>query len=196
MIRFIVIFMVLFMLSGCYNNPDILKPMPWIFNHVPENAPSNYKRGWKDGCESGLATMTTSAYRAWYAFRQDNSLRENVTYYKSWKDSFDYCRQYAYGTLRESDQRSGLQPKRGGIPSPFNPQEAMGSGILVEGPLQWWGPGGNTLLPFTNFGSLSGDPYLGVGNSERQAVGGVSTLDYSGIYSFGNTDATNIINVE
>jgi len=183
MSRIIVIFIGLFILAGCYNNPDALKPMPWIFKQMPENAPNNYKRGWKDGCESGLATMTNSLYRKFYSFRQDSGLRSNATYYKSWKDSFDFCRGYAYGTLRESNQRMSLQPHKNGILGTY-----IGTGIFEAGPLQVEGPGGTTLMPFEKIGPIGGDPYIGVGNSERQVIGGVSTLDYSGDTMFGNMD--------
>jgi hypothetical protein len=183
MTRLIYIFISLFLLAGCYNNPDVLKPMPWIFNQMPKDAPNNYKRGWKDGCESGLSTMTNSLYRKFYSFRQDNSLRNNTSYYKTWQDSFQFCRSYAYGTLRESNQRMGLQPHMTGFTGSY-----IGTGIFEAGPLQLEGPGGNALVPFEHIGSIGGDPYVGVGNSARQVIGGVSTLDYSHDTMFGNMD--------
>jgi len=163
------------MISGCYNAPDPLKPMPWIFDQMPKDAPNNYKRGWRDGCESGLANMTNSVYRKFYTFRQDVSLREDATYYKVWKDLYTFCRHYAYGTLRQSDQRTRLPNNL----TSFHSQFMGAEGIFDKGLLQLWGPG-DPLLLFQKVGPIGGDKYVGTGQSEREVVGGLSGLDYSG----------------
>jgi hypothetical protein len=84
---------------------NAMKPMPWIFKQMPEHAPEEYKKGWKEGCESGLASMTNDYYKTFYTFKQDAGLIKNEIYYKAWKDTFNFCRHYAYGIVRESNTR-------------------------------------------------------------------------------------------
>lgn len=181
MIRFFAIFISLTLLAGCYNAPDALKPMPWIFDMMPKDAPNKYKRGWRDGCESGLGNMTNSMYRKFYTFRQDKSLREDATYYKAWKDTYNFCRHYAYGTLRQSDMRTRLPNTQTTFQSTFMGAE----GIFTNGMLQLWGPG-DALLPLQKIGKVGGDGFLGTGQSERELVAGINTLDYSDDTTIGN----------
>lgn len=75
---------------------------------MPHDGSPEYKQGWKDGCETGLSSMTNDYYRAFYQYRVDVNLVNNETYYRAWKDTFNYCRHYAYGTLKESDLRMKL----------------------------------------------------------------------------------------
>lgn len=177
----VIAIMVLLFLFGCYNAPDALKPMPWIFNMVPKEAPNNYKRGWRDGCESGLANMTNSMYRKFYTFRQDNALRKDATYYKVWKDTYTFCRHYAYGTLRQADMRTRLPNAQTSFQAYFMGAE----GIFDKGMLNLWGPV-DWLVPMQKIVHIGGDRFLGTGQSEREVVGGVSTLDYSDETTFGN----------
>lgn len=140
-------------LSGCITQktPYWAKPMPWIFKQMPENSDTTFKKGWVDGCESGLASMTNSFFNKFYRFRQDAALRSDPTYYKVWKDTFTFCRHYAYGVIREGDMRRSLPNK------PW--LKYIGSeGILYRGILAS-GPGSQGML-FENFGKVGGDPYL------------------------------------
>jgi hypothetical protein len=159
----------LLILVGCYNNPDYLKPAPWVFKQMPSDAPNNYKRGWRDGCESGFSSMTSTTYKTFYSFKQDAKLRDDPVYYKAWKDTYDYCRHYIYGTIRQSNQRMDLPNNLSEFHSTF-----MGArGIFEEGMLNMWGPpGGRFMVPFANFGTLAGDGAMG-------NVGGQSSIDFS-----------------
>ena len=76
-------------LAGCTSVPDSMKPMSWVFDQVPPDAPENFKQGYKDGCESGFSSMTNTAYRGFYHFRQDPILRKDPVYYKTWKAYVD-----------------------------------------------------------------------------------------------------------
>jgi hypothetical protein len=166
--RHIILLSVLFVLTGCYNNPNTFKPAPWLFKQMPEDAPNKYKRGWTDGCESGLSSMTSTTYKSFYSFKQDAKLREDPSYYRAWKDTFDFCRHYIYGTIRQSDQRMNLPNNVSNFQATF-----MGAnGIFEEGLLNMWGPGGTVLMPFNNFGSLGGDGAMG-------NIGGQSSIDFS-----------------
>lgn len=163
--------------SGCYNAPDAVKPMPWIFKMMPKDAPNNFKRGWMDGCETGLASMTNSFYKAFYTFKQTPKLRDDPVYYSVWKDTYNFCRHYVYGTLRQSNQRMNLPGRRSEWHETFMGAE----GILEVGMLNLWGPG-DWLLPFQQIGSIGGNtdlPSLGGGEAWSQVIGGQSTLDFS-----------------
>lgn len=145
--------------SGCtrskfYNIPDKLKPMPWIFNMAPQNVSAQFKAAWKDGCESGLSSMTNSYYRSNYKFRMDPALRKDPEYYKVWKDTYNFCRHYAYGRLRESDQRFRLQNR-----VPITLEKVGAHTLLKQGPLNFWGTGWDGA-PLENFGVIGGDPYV------------------------------------
>ncbi|MCD6034976.1 MAG: hypothetical protein K0R63_717 [Rickettsiales bacterium] len=105
--------MALLTLSACVPDPKepdsiikkALRPMPWIFNQMPKTAPEEYQRGWKEGCESGMASMTNDYYKTFYTFKQSPELITNETYYKAWKDVYTFCRHYSYGIIREADVR-------------------------------------------------------------------------------------------
>ena len=53
-----------------------------------------YKAGFKDGCESGLATYGTIFYKMRYGFYQNYEMLSNVDYDRAWHESFNYCRHY------------------------------------------------------------------------------------------------------
>lgn len=105
-----VVFLVSILLSSCHAAPDSIKPL-WrqVAPQMPQNATENYKRGWKDGCRSGLGNMTNSWYRTFHRWTQDPVLIKDPTYYKAWKDTYTFCRHYAYGIMRQSNTRSRNQ---------------------------------------------------------------------------------------
>lgn len=145
--------LVVFLLSGCYSAPDAVKPMSWLFDQMPQDAPTKYKLGWKDGCESGISNMTETTYKTFYSFKQNAELRRDPTYYKAWKDTYDFCRHYVYGTIRQADIRMKLPNQ----PSQFLTTFMGTENILEHGLLQMWGPGGGSNKFLQNFGQLGGD---------------------------------------
>lgn len=166
--NFYIIFISLFLLSACYNAPDKLKPAPWIFSeNMPQDAPNVYKKGWQDGCESGLSSMTNTFYKTFYSFKQDSKLLQNATYYKVWKDTYTFCRHYAYGIIRESDQRMSQPNAKNELMSNFMGTE----GIFVAGPLAMHGPGQGAAQPFRFMGNIGGE------GSDTYGMGG--TIDFS-----------------
>lgn len=130
-IKFLILTL-LCLLTACEGAPNAAKPMNWVFKHMPEDAPPTYKSGWQDGCESGLTVKTNDFYRTFYRLKQDVNLIHDPYYYNAWKSSFDYCRTYAYGMLKEANLRGGQPEKGGGIPKPVGVLQLldnMGPGI-------------------------------------------------------------------
>ena len=168
MMRFFVVIISVFLLSGCYNAPDAVKPGSWLLKQMPEDAPNDFKRGWKDGCESGMSGMTNTAYKTFYSFKQDPNLRSKPMYYKTWKDTYTFCRHYVYGIIRQGNQRMNLPNNRSAFMSTFMGAE----GILETGMLNLWGPGA-PIVPFKNVGNIGGSGGW---------VGGMGTLDFSDDY--------------
>lgn len=85
-------------LTGCVD-PErftnfLWKPKPAFIGKAPENATPEYKKGWKEGCESGLATYSNYYYKTFYHFTHDPKLLDHPKYSKAWTDSFNYCRAY------------------------------------------------------------------------------------------------------
>lgn len=173
-------------LPGCtrnkfYNAPAALKPMPWIFKMEPKNLSAHMKQGWKDGCESGLGSMTNSYYRANYKFRMDPGLRQNPEYYKIWKDTYNFCRHYAYGRTREANQRFRLQDK-----APVTLEKLGAHTLLKQGLLNFWGPSGFEGVPLENFGYIGGNPWIG--------DGGHTNWDYSAAHYTATTGLFDALN--
>jgi len=53
-----------------------------------------YRQGYEDGCETGYAAYATQFYKTLNTWRQDWRLANGMghgTYYKSWKDAYNYC---------------------------------------------------------------------------------------------------------
>lgn len=183
MFRKVILFIMILFLQGCYNSPDFVKPASWLFDQVPKDAPNVYKLAWRDGCESGLSSMSNTMYKTFYSFKQDAKLRSNPVYYKTWKDTYTFCRHYIYGTIRQANIRMNLPNKRPGIMTSFMGTE----GILNHGPLNLWGRGGTTDLMFLGgvgkVGGNLGDP-VGAGgmwdfSGEAVGVGkGGSVFDW------------------
>lgn len=162
----IAIITLLVILSGCYNAPDPLKPGAFVMKQMPDDAPNNYKLGWKDGCESGLSSMTSTTYKTFYSFKQDKTRRMDPTYYKSWKDAYTFCRHYVYGTIRQANIRMRLPNARPQFLETFLGTE----NIFDHGLLQLQGPADQGQL-FSKIGTIGGN-----GNTE---IGLGDVLDFS-----------------
>ncbi len=160
--KFSVFFLLtLIVATGCYKTPTTMKPMGFIFTHMPEGAPPMYQKAWRDGCSSGLAQMTNSFYRSFYPFRLDVSLVKDPTYYRTWQDARGYCTNYAYGYLVEGDHRMR-------IPQEELRQTFLGtSNFFDKGILNFWGGGNKNTLMNTDLWKqkdlhtgFQGDPFF------------------------------------
>jgi hypothetical protein len=72
-----------------------LRPHP-LFMATDVPGTPEYKRGWQDGCQSGLATYGTAVNKLMNSFYQDYRMMKNPQYDAAWHESFDYCRHYNY----------------------------------------------------------------------------------------------------
>lgn len=93
--------MVLLLLGGCFgkifSDKSIFAPKPLRMGGPDRSKASpEYLKGWDDGCQSGLSTMVNGYYKSFYEFKQDPYMISNSVYYKAWKDSYHYCRQYSF----------------------------------------------------------------------------------------------------
>lgn len=91
----------LLLLTGCvgqiFSDDSFFAPKPvGMSGPDKEHASADYLKGWDDGCKTGLSTMVQGYYKSFYQFKQDPYMINNPTYYKAWKDSYTYCRQYSF----------------------------------------------------------------------------------------------------
>lgn len=96
---------VLIMVSSCSAlDPTRAGPyyMMWMYEGPNKDTEKNkdvdplYLKGWQQGCHTGVGANTNAWYQRFYQFQQDSSLALNPTYYKGWKDAFNYCGRYIY----------------------------------------------------------------------------------------------------
>ncbi|MBL0317791.1 MAG: hypothetical protein IPP74_00545 [Alphaproteobacteria bacterium] len=111
------------------------KPVPLWIGKTPTNADPMFNMGWKDGCESGLASVSNSFYKTFYKFRQQAHLIENNTYYGAWFDSFRYCRDYTDKWTFESwDRAENTDPNQKPL------YQGVGDFLLFTPPLHYETP--------------------------------------------------------
>lgn len=172
-------------LPGCsrklHNLPDKLKPLPWIFDMEPKGLSPQMSQAWKDGCESGLASMTNSYYRANYKFKMDPGLRKIPEYYKFWKDIYNFCRHYTYGRTREANMRFALPDQQSSTLTKVGIHPVFERGLL-----NFWGPSGFAGVPLENFGYIEGQKWIGDGEH--------TNWDFSEPYYYATTGLHGVLN--
>jgi len=99
-LKFIILPLLLIAISSCggkiFSEDNIFAPTPLLQGTPDKDASEEYKKGWDDGCKTGMSMMVNGYYKSFYGFKQDPYMVENPVYYKAWKDSFTYCKQYAF----------------------------------------------------------------------------------------------------
>ncbi|MDB2415426.1 hypothetical protein N9W34_06615 [Rickettsiales bacterium] len=96
-----IIIMALLFATGCnrgkiFSEKSIFAPKAPTMGNRPDDAPEVYKKGWDDGCETGLSTMVMSYAKAFYQYKKDPELDNDPMYYKAWKDAYTYCRHFSF----------------------------------------------------------------------------------------------------
>lgn len=82
-------------LSAC----DVFRTKPLGLMMTRNEGPPEYRKGWEDGCKTGIAMMGNSYEKSFYKFTQDPNMITDKVYYQAWKNAFSYCNNY---TLRWS----------------------------------------------------------------------------------------------
>ncbi len=59
---------------------------------VQPSGPPEYKLGWEDGCDTGLAAAGSLLDRMVYGFKKRPELGDNDLYKTAWNEGFTYCR--------------------------------------------------------------------------------------------------------
>ncbi len=100
--RIFVLFIVFTALSSCVGKPNV--GPPWMQNMLTQGpeGPTNFRKGWRDGCETGFSATSNRFQRGFYQFRQDYALAQDPVYYTGWKTAFDYCQRYVFQYLRRN----------------------------------------------------------------------------------------------
>lgn len=110
--KYFIITVIAIILASCTNLnnvPNDLKPLNRIlFSQMPEDAPEEYKDGWKRGCESGMAAYGNDYYASFYQMNTDVTKTTDEVYYKAWLDSYNYCRRFVMSWLREAGIRAKM----------------------------------------------------------------------------------------
>ncbi len=59
---------------------------------VEPSGPPEYKLGWQDGCDSGVAAQGGMVYKMAFGFQKRPELGDNDLYKTAWNEGFTYCR--------------------------------------------------------------------------------------------------------
>lgn len=149
----LVLVLVLVFMVGC-------KPRPWTMAHAPEDATPEFKMGWNDGCESGLAAYGNDVYKAAYEFKQNIEMINHPLYFRAWTDGYQYCRSYINRFLNDGywggagfDQTVNLR----------NRDTSLGPGLgIADGIFREDGEYGRDIFGFNaNFWGEEGGDWLG-----------------------------------
>ena len=93
-----------FFLMSCTSDFKPRVGAPWMqdmLNQGPEG-PTNFRKGWRDGCETGISATANRLQRVFYDFKQDFALAQDPVYYKGWKAAYNYCQRYVFQYLRRN----------------------------------------------------------------------------------------------
>ena len=83
--------------------------LPYDVHDFAPNAPEVYKKGWVDGCKTGISMYGNTMLKTFYSFTLNPELRSDKTYNRIWHNARSYCRSYTNRTLA-GDDFSGAYP--------------------------------------------------------------------------------------
>lgn len=100
-LKFIILTLILSSMSGCAVRPRVGPPwMAKMLNEGPKDGSELFKKGWHDGCWTGISGASNRLQRGFYQFKQDYELSQNQEYYAGWKVAYNYCSRYVFQYLR------------------------------------------------------------------------------------------------
>lgn len=91
----IIIILAVLTLNAC---SFVTKPVPFglyrgMDGQAPDGTPE-FRSGWKDGCESGMAAYGPLHYKAAYGYKYDHEQLQSNEYHSAWRIGFRHCRWY------------------------------------------------------------------------------------------------------
>lgn len=100
--KFLFLSLIILLTASCGVKPQVGPPwMQEMLNQGPDG-PTNFKLGWRDGCETGISATSNRFQRSFYKFKQDYELSKDQAYYTGWKTAFSYCQRYVFQYLRRN----------------------------------------------------------------------------------------------
>ncbi len=81
-------------LVGCGNiKVSELLTKPYMLDTTPPEGPYEYRQGWGDGCQSGLASTNTNLQLALgtHKFRINRELQSDKLYNIAWQYAYNHC---------------------------------------------------------------------------------------------------------
>lgn len=148
--------LVLLLLDGCMGESplyaaNLLRPGGKIFTQMPKNAPPAYKKGWIEGCESGMSIFGHIIHKDFYAFKKDYRFfgkefgderdlfdghkitdNEKKEYQVAWASTYSFCRHYIVSTQKGG---IGMMPH---VPGQAGAGKLHGTYNIYD--IQAWGP--------------------------------------------------------
>jgi len=152
------ILLILFCLSGCELVGKLWKPEPYnVLEHGKRSYHSpKYKKAYEDGCESGVRAYGGDIYKAFYKFKYDAKLHDDIVYKRTWRDAYNYCRHYTGRHLRH-----GIFS----VDNPPNSKSLLGTGSLSNS-------GFNTFAETSNEWDLIPKPWKFYGETDMWGPAG------------------------
>jgi hypothetical protein len=65
---------------------------PTSLYFIAPSGPPEYKLGWEDGCDTGLAASGNAIGKFAYGFKKRPEFGDNEIYKSAWNEGFTYCR--------------------------------------------------------------------------------------------------------
>lgn len=97
-LKFLLLIILLFVFSCNNYHSDIGLMSPASLVKEINYGSEIYRKGYKEGCESGYAGYASSFTKLFHDWVQDPELTKNKEYYQIWKDAYGYCAYYAMMT--------------------------------------------------------------------------------------------------
>lgn len=80
------------MCAGMMVAAGLMSCRPPSLYFTDPSGPPEYKLGWEDGCDTGLAAAGSMVERMAFGFKKRPELADNELYKTAWNEGFTYCR--------------------------------------------------------------------------------------------------------
>lgn len=102
--KLLLLSVIMMLLTSCNSQFKPRVGAPWMQDMLTQGpeGPTNFRKGWRDGCETGISSTANRLQRSFYHFKQDYQLAQDPVYYKGWKAAYNYCNRYVFQYLRRN----------------------------------------------------------------------------------------------